>query len=276
MAPELSLNALAGALHQAGTVMVLTGAGVSTGSGIPDYRDHAGAWKRKAPMQLSEFMGSEQGRRRYWARSLIGWQTVERAQPNAAHQALAVLEQQGQINRLVTQNVDGLHQRAGSREVIDLHGRLDRVECLGCGLLMPRQQHQHALEAANPEWVANAQESVVAPDGDAELKDADTAQFRVPTCTACGGTLKPAVVFFGETVPKERVTRVHTWLAQSGALLVVGSSLMVWSGYRFVRAAAAAGKPVYILGLGVTRGDAEAQGRVTIECREGLKALANL
>jgi len=272
-APELSLPELAKALQQAGSVMVLTGAGVSTHSGIPDYRDHAGAWKRRAPMQLSEFVGSERGRQRYWARSLVGWRTVEQAQPNTAHQALAALEQRGQVTQLVTQNVDGLHQQAGSQQVIDLHGRLDRVECLDCGRVMPRQQHQLALEAMNPDWVNVVNAGAAAPDGDADLQAVDYAHFKVPACTACGGLLKPAVVFFGENVPAERVAQVRLLLAQSGALLVVGSSLMVWSGYRFVRAAAAAGKPVYILGLGVTRGDAEATGRVTMDCCAGLGAL---
>ena len=275
-APEISLSEVAAALCDAAPFMVLTGAGVSTGSGIPDYRDHAGAWKRRAPMQLSEFIGSELGRQRYWARSLVGWKTVESAQPNAAHHALAALEQRGQIQGLVTQNVDGLHQRAGSQQVVDLHGRLDRVECLDCGRVMPRQEHQMALEAANPDWAASVQKTGIAPDGDADLQAADYAEFCVPACSACGGLLKPAVVFFGENVPLERVTTVRQMLAQSGGLLVVGSSLMVWSGYRFVRAAAAAGKPVYILGLGVTRGDAEAQGRVTMECRAGLSALEQL
>lgn len=272
-APELSLPELAEALHQAGSVMVLTGAGVSTHSGIPDYRDHAGAWKRRAPMQLSEFVGSERGRQRYWARSLIGWRMVEQAQPNAAHQALAEWEQRGHVSHLVTQNVDGLHQRAGSQQVIDLHGRLDRVECLDCGRVMSRQQHQLALEAMNPDWVNSVNTCAAAPDGDADLQAVEYARFKVPACSACGGLLKPAVVFFGENVPAERVAQVRLLLAQSGALFVVGSSLMVWSDYRFVRAAAAAGKPVYILGLGVTRGDAEATGRVTMDCGTGLGAL---
>lgn len=276
MPHEMSLPELAQALRNAAPVMVLTGAGVSTGSGIPDYRDHSGAWKRPAPMQLSEFVGSELGRQRYWARSLVGWRTVERAQPNAAHHALASLERRGQIQGLVTQNVDGLHQQAGSQQVVDLHGRLDRVECLDCGRVMPRQQHQMALEAANPHWSTSVHYSGVAPDGDADLHTADYAQFKVPACSACGGLLKPAVVFFGENVPVERVNIVREVLGQSGALLVVGSSLMVWSGYRFVRAAAAAGKPVYILGLGITRGDAEALGRVTVDCCDGLSALEQL
>lgn len=270
---ELDAASLAAALTQTAPVAVITGAGVSTGSGIPDYRDHQGAWKRRAPMQLSEFTGSERGRQRYWARSLVGWRTVEAATPNRAHHALAGLEARGVIGPIITQNVDGLHQAAGSRSVLDLHGRLDQVECLDCRRVIPRGQHQAQLEAANPGWAASARRVATAPDGDADLEDVDYADFTVPTCQACGGMLKPAVVFFGETVPTTRVEAAFSAVAGAGALLVVGSSLMVWSGYRFVRAAAAAGQPVYVLGLGVTRGDAEAQGRLTVDCGEGLEAL---
>ncbi len=277
-APELDAPALATALQAAvrqarAPVAVITGAGVSTGSGIPDYRDHRGAWKRPAPMQLAEFTGSEHGRRRYWARSLVGWRTVATARPNRAHHALAALEARGLVGPLITQNVDGLHQAAGSTQVIDLHGRLDRVACLDCQRIIPRDQHQASLEAANPGWAEAATQVTDAPDGDADLADVDYTRFVVPPCMACGGLLKPEVVFFGETVPRPRVDTAFTALAGAGALLVVGSSLMVWSGYRFVRAAAAAGQPVYLLGLGVSRGDAEATGRLTMDCGDGLEAL---
>ncbi|MBY5269390.1 NAD-dependent protein deacetylase [Spiribacter salinus] len=272
-APAWSADELAAALRAVAPVAVLTGAGVSTGSGIPDYRDHQGAWKRRAPMQLSEFTGSERGRQRYWARSLVGWRTVETAQPNPAHREIAALEARGLVGPVITQNVDGLHQAAGSRSVLDLHGRLDRVECLDCGQVVPRAEHQARLEAANPGWAASARQVATAPDGDADLLDADYSHFAVPGCHACGGLLKPAVVFFGETVPSARVEQAFEAVAGAGALLVVGSSLMVWSGYRFVRAAAAARQPVYVLGLGVTRGDAEADGRLTADCGEGLAAL---
>ena len=272
-APEMTIPALAAALRSIAPVAVITGAGVSTGSGIPDYRDQQGAWKRGAPMQLAEFTGSERGRRRYWARSLVGWRTVAEARPNRAHRALAALAERGVVGPLITQNVDGLHQAAGSPSVIDLHGRLDRVECLDCGRIIPRGRHQAQLEADNPGWAEAATRVAIAPDGDADLSDVDYDDFVVPVCTACGGMLKPAVVFFGETVPRPRVEEAFSALAGAGGLLVVGSSLMVWSGYRFVRAAAAAGQPVYLLGLGVTRGDAEASGRVTMDCGAGLEAL---
>jgi len=272
-APAMTANALAAALRPLAPVAVITGAGVSTRSGIPDYRDHQGAWKRSPPMQIAEFTGSLRGRQRYWARSLVGWRTVAEARPNRAHRALAQLEASGLVGPVITQNVDGLHQAAGSRQVLDLHGRLDRVECLDCGRVIPRQAHQAQLEAANPGWAEAATRVATAPDGDADLADVDYGDFVVPTCQACGGLLKPAVVFFGETVPRPRVDDAFARLAGAGGLLVVGSSLMVWSGYRFVRAAAAAGQPVYVLGLGVTRGDAEASGRLSADCSEGLEAL---
>jgi len=270
---EMGIPALADALSARAPVAVITGAGVSTGSGIPDYRDHNGVWKRGSPMQLKEFTESPSGRQRYWARSLVGWRTVETARPNAAHRSIAALESAGLVGALITQNVDGLHQAAGSREVLDLHGRLDQVECLDCGRVIPRRHHQHQLESANPGWVDAATTAYHTPDGDAELTGVDYRDFVVPGCEACGGMLKPAVVFFGETVPATRVEQAFAAVERCGALWIVGSSLMVWSGYRFVRAAAAAGTPVYVLGLGVTRGDAEAQGRVTQDCAAGLAAI---
>ncbi|WP_235012785.1 NAD-dependent protein deacetylase [Spiribacter roseus] len=272
-ADEWPVERMAQALEAHAPALVITGAGVSTGSGIPDYRDHHGVWKRGSPMQLAEFTGHESGRRRYWARSLVGWRTVEQARPNAAHRRLAELGAGGVVGPVITQNVDGLHQAAGSPAVHDLHGRLDRVECLDCGRVIPRAHHQSQLEAANPGWAAAARSPQMTPDGDAELGDVDYNDFVVPACEACGGMLKPAVVFFGETVPKARVAAAFAALESAGALWVVGSSLMVWSGYRFVRAAAAAGKPVYVLGLGITRGDAEASGRVTADCASGLAAI---
>ena len=272
-ATETAIDTLAQALVDHSPVVTITGAGVSTGSGIPDYRDHLGVWKRGSPMQLSEFTGSELGRKRYWARSLVGWRTVEQAHPNRAHAALAGLERAGVIGSVITQNVDGLHQAAGSQSVLDLHGRLDQVECLGCRRLIARAEHQRELEAANPGWAEAATRAAITPDGDAALVGVDYAKFHVPACRGCGGLLKPAVVFFGEAVPKPRVEAAFAQVAHAGALLVVGSSLMVWSGYRFVRAADAAGQPVYVLGLGVTRGDAEASARITMDCGDGLNAL---
>ncbi len=275
-APECSIEALAESLLRHRPITVITGAGVSTASGIPDYRDHGGEWKRGSPMQLSEFTGSERGRQRYWARSLVGWRTVESAKPNAAHHALAALQKLGVVEGLITQNVDGLHQAAGSHSVLDLHGRLDQVACLDCGRVIERCAHQHQLEAANPGWAEAATQSAITPDGDAELLDVDYSRFVVPGCQACGGLLKPDVVFFGETVPRPRVEAAFAAQAAAGALLVIGSSLMVWSGYRFVRAAAAAHQPVFILGLGVSRGDAEANARVTMDCAQGLEAILKI
>lgn len=234
-------------------LFVLTGAGCSTGSGIPDYRDEQGAWKRTPPVTYQAFVGDGITRRRYWARSLVGWPRIAQAQPNAAHRALAALEAQGRCSQLLTQNVDGLHQAAGSRAVIDLHGRLDAVVCLGCGASSSRADVQRRLAEANPAWAGLA--AGAAPDGDADLEDRDFATFQVPACDACGGMLKPDVVFFGENVPRDRVLRAREALASADAMLVAGSSLMVWSGFRFARFAHEAGLPLAILNRGRTRAD---------------------
>lgn len=253
------------------SVLVLTGAGCSTDSGIPDYRDGDGGWKRAPPMPFRLFVADEEARRRYWARSQIGWRRIVSARPNDAHRALARLEREGRIAGIVTQNVDGLHQRAGSRRVIDLHGRLDRVECLDCGGVMPRRAFQERLDDENPHW--SGRTAPAAPDGDAELPDEALVAYRVPPCPGCGGIIKPSVVFFGENVPAPRVTTAMTRLAAADALLVVGSSLMVWSGYRFLREARRAGKSVVALNLGRTRGDAELEWRLAAPCAAVLGAL---
>ena len=234
-------------------LFVLTGAGCSTASGIPDYRDADGEWKRGRPIMFADFVAHEHSRQRYWARGLIGWRRMRAARPNDAHRALAVLESQGRVAQLVTQNVDGLHQAAGSRNVIDLHGRVDVVRCLTCERRVPREQVQAELVARNPEFAAL--DAVEAPDGDAALEGVDFAAFDVPDCDACGGLLKPDVVFFGERVPAERVQRAFAALDEADAMLVVGSSLMVYSGYRFARAMADAGKPIAAVNLGTTRAD---------------------
>jgi NAD-dependent SIR2 family protein deacetylase len=241
------------ALLSAGEVFALTGAGASTDSGIPDYRDERGAWKHRAPMQIREFTGSLAARRRYWARSLVGYARLAQARPNAAHRALAELERRGCLSLTVTQNVDGLHTTAGSRDVLDLHGRIDRVICLGCRRTSPRVELQVALARENPDWTARHAD--ITPDGDAELGNLDYAAFRVVDCEHCGGMLKPDVVFFGEGVPREHVERAFTALERSRALLVVGSSLMVFSGFRFARHAAKLGLPIAIVNRGVTRAD---------------------
>ena len=245
-------------------LFVLTGAGCSTGSGIPGYRDAEGAWKTQPPMPYSEFVARADARRRYWSRSLVGWPRVASAEPNAAHLALAALEQAGFVQTLVTQNVDGLHQRAGSRRAIDLHGRLDEVECLECGGRLARQDVQGMLLGWTPTFAA-ASEAGSRPDGDAQV-EGDLSDFCVPDCSSCGGILKPSVVFFGENVPRTRVERALTALAASDALLVVGSSLMVFSGYRFCLAAQALGKPMAAVNLGRTRADALLHLKVAGDC----------
>jgi len=236
-----------------GGVFVLTGAGVSTDSGIPDYRDERGAWKAREPVQFRDFVASDAVRRRYWARSMLGFPLMARATPNAAHQALAELEKRGALSLLVTQNVDGLHRRAGSASVVDLHGRLDQVRCLGCGAITERAALQAELLARNPGFARAS--AVVKPDGDAELSDVDYQRFEVVACAVCGGMLKPHVVFFGENVPVERVTGAMAALEQAKWLLIAGSSLMVFSGFRFARAAARWGVPIAIVNRGMTRAD---------------------
>ncbi|CAM5202884.1 NAD-dependent protein deacetylase [Castellaniella defragrans] len=259
--------------EQHSRVFVLTGAGCSTESGIPDYRDESGAWKNAQPIQFRDFMADPLRRARYWARSLIGWRHFGAARPNAAHASLAELERQGHIELLVTQNVDGLHQAAGSRLVVDLHGRLDAVRCMQCGDVTRRASLQPLLESLNPDW--RHREAVTAPDGDALLVDVDFAGFKVPACPLCGGILKPDVVFFGESVPAERVQAAYAGLERADAMLVVGSSLMVYSGYRYARAAAERGLPIAAVNRGRTRADALLSFKVPRPCGETLTGLAS-
>jgi NAD-dependent SIR2 family protein deacetylase len=235
-------------------LFVLTGAGISTDSGIPDYRDGQGAWKRRPPMTLQMFMSGPPARARYWARGMIGWRHFAAVSPNAAHRALARMEQDDRIALLLTQNVDGLHEAAGSVEVVDLHGRLDRVRCMQCGDITGRDAMQNRLMSANPAWLAI--QATIAPDGDADLDGVDFSSFVIPACTLCGGILKPDVVFFGENVPRARVDTAWERLGQADAMLVVGSSLMVYSGYRFVLEASRRGLPIASVNIGVTRADA--------------------
>jgi NAD-dependent SIR2 family protein deacetylase len=252
-------------------LFVLTGAGCSTDSGIPDYRDRDGQWKRPPPVNYAAFMHEPATRQRYWARSMVGWRRFGSALPNATHHALAELEQRGQVELLVTQNVDRLHQRAGSMRVLDLHGRLDEVRCMACDWRLARRAFQQALVERNPAWAQL--DATDAPDGDADLEGHDFARFDVPPCPHCGGIVKPDVVFFGEAVPRERVeAATRAWQA-ADAVLVVGSSLMVYSGYRFVDAAARAGKPVAAVTLGRTRADALLALKVDAPCHEALAFL---
>ena len=251
-------------------LFVLTGAGCSTGSGIPDYRDRDGDWKRPQPITLQALTGSDAAYRRYWARSTVGWPRFVGAQPNPAHHALAALERYGRVHLLLTQNVDGLHQRAGSRRVLDLHGRLDGVVCLGCSARSTREQIQRTIESANPGWQAACART--APDGDADIDDAAIEGFHPPYCDHCRGLLKPDVVFFGESVPRQRVDHAQQALHGSEAVLVAGSSLMVWSGFRFVRQAATLGLPIAILNRGRTRADDLADLRVDADIATALQA----
>jgi NAD-dependent SIR2 family protein deacetylase len=245
-------------LLAAGEVVALTGAGVSTDSGIPAYRDEEGRWKQSAPMQFREFEGSAAARQRYWARSMLGWPRMSQARPNAAHRALSEMERRGLLRLLITQNVDGLHSAAGSQNVVDLHGRLDRVTCLQCKRLSSRADLQDRLVSQNPDFLQL--DFVARADGDVELA-VDYHAFRVPPCEACGGVLKPDVVFFGENVPAPRVVHSMSALDGARALLIVGSSLMVFSGFRFARAAARLGVPIVVVNLGKTRADDLASAR---------------
>lgn len=263
-----SLNAF---IEQHARLFILTGAGCSTDSGIPDYRDADGGWKRTQPVTLQSFMNDTQTRRRYWARSLVGWKRFGRASPNDSHLALARLEQAGRATLLVTQNVDGLHQAAGSTGVIDLHGRLSLVRCTVCERRLAREELQLRLLRSNPAWAAL--DARGAPDGDADLDGLDFSSFDVPPCEHCGGVLKPDVVFFGESVPRGRVEAALQGLEQADAMLVVGSSLMVYSGYRFAQAAAQAGKPIAAVNLGRTRADGLLSLKITEPCASALAFL---
>ena len=267
----MSGGALRDFIERHDKLFVLTGAGCSTGSGIPDYRDADGEWKRGRPIMLQDFVAHAHSRKRYWARSLIGFRRMRAARPNDAHLALAVLESQGRVTQLVTQNVDGLHQAAGSRAVIDLHGRVDVVRCLTCDRRIPRERVQADLVERNPDFASL--DALEAPDGDATLEGIDFATFEVPACDACSGLLKPDVVFFGERVPPDRVQRAFAALDEADAMLVVGSSLMVYSGYRFVQAAARAGKPIAAVNLGRTRADELLTVKVMDRCADAFTFL---
>ena len=258
-------------IHRHERLFILTGAGCSTHSGIPDYRDADGKWKRAQPVTYQAFMGDTLTRQRYWARSLIGWRRFGQAKPNDAHRALARLEALGATELLLTQNVDRLHQAAGSTQVIDLHGRLDLVRCMDCDRRIARHTLQDWLIQRNPAWAEL--DAVTAPDGDADLTGLDFSTFVVPPCPECGGVLKPDVVFFGENVPRERVHAAMEHLAQADAVLIIGSSLMVYSGFRFVEAAVQAKKPVAAVNLGRTRADHLLTLKVERPCADALAFL---
>ena len=243
--------------------MVLTGAGCSTESGIPDYRGPTGVMRAREPMRYQEFVRSEGGRQRYWARSAVGWGRFASAAPNAGHVAIAALEQAGHIHGVITQNVDGLHGQAGSRRVVELHGSLHRTRCLHCARLLDRESVQALIAKENPGFLeAGAAARDLAPDGDVHLSPEEVARFVPPSCAACGGPLKPDVVFFGENVPDHTTRAAWSLLDGAEMLIVAGSSLAVYSGYRFVKAAADRNLPVVIVNRGVTRGDPHASLRI--------------
>ena len=262
-----------GDLLDLGGVVVLSGAGISTESGIPDYRGPTGALRRYAPMTYQVFVGDARARQRYWARSYLGWRQISRARPNAGHHAVAALQAAGALSGIITQNVDGLHQAAGARDVIELHGGLNRTICLTCGDQATRMAIDSALREANPTFDARAR--AINPDGDAELSEADLDRFVMVTCAVCRqGPLKPDVVFFGETVPRERVERCYQLVDGANALVVLGSSLTVISGYRFVVRAARRQIPIAIVNQGSTRADGCASIRVDAPLGVILPALA--
>jgi NAD-dependent SIR2 family protein deacetylase len=271
LSAPLTDAATAAELLRGRRVVALTGAGMSTDSGIPDYRGPDSP--PRSPMTYDEFASGPAQQQRYWARSHIGWQRLGQARPNSGHRAVAALEAAGVLADLITQNVDGLHQQAGSRAVIDLHGRIDEVICLGCRAVSGRLDLHHRLDALNPGFGDTAAVTT-APDGDVDFED--TAGFRLAPCLDCGGPLKPHVVFFGENVPRDRVDRAYLAVDRAGALLVAGSSLTVMSGLRFVRHAARAGTPIVIVNRGITRGDPLATCRIDAGCSETLTALVEL
>lgn len=263
------MKSLAGFLAGTKSLAILCGAGVSTASGIPDYRDRNGEKKHADPIQYGDFIRNPRYRQRYWARSYIGWRRFGRARPNAAHYALADLENSGKVDTLITQNVDRLHHEAGSRNVIELHGDLSKVRCVSCGGVRTRADYQHSLKDDNPGWHAEAFR--YKPDGDAELAEQNYREFRVPACPSCEGIMKPDVVMFGEAVPKNLVSEATSAVERADALLVVGSSLMVFSGYRFARQAAALDKPIVIVNQGITRADEIAALKVDEDCTRVLR-----
>lgn len=262
-------------ISKAQRLVVLTGAGCSTESGIPDYRSPGGAWTRHKPIYYHDFVRSDPVRRFYWARSYRGWPRFAAARPNEAHYALAELEEQGKIEFLITQNVDDLHQEAGSRNIVQLHGRNRVVVCLDCRFEFARADVQQRLGDLNRDWRGEAldpDEADFAPDGDANVARELVGEFRLADCDRCGGVLKPGVVFFGESVPPAKVAVAMQRLDEADGLLVAGSSLTVWSGFRFVKRASERGIPIAIVNIGPTRGDALASLKVEARCGEALRS----
>ncbi|MFA7279408.1 MAG: NAD-dependent protein deacetylase [Sterolibacterium sp.] len=263
---------LSGFITQHRPVLVLTGAGCSTDSGIPDYRDEAGQWRRRQPVTHQEFLAAPAVRQRYWARSMVAWPNFQRAAPNAVHRILADLEKAGYVSCLVTQNVDGLHQEAGQDRLIEIHGNIGQVVCMACGEQSTRAALQQRLESHNPRFCGLT--APLAPDGDADFAVKDLSDFVIPGCRNCGGVLKPDVVFFGDNIPRPRVTAAMAALGEAAALLVVGSSLMVYSGFRFCQQAQALGKPIAAVNRGITRADHLFELKLEASCAEILSVTA--
>ena len=267
------LDRLAEKLFLAKKIWILTGAGISSHSGISTYRNHDGIWQHRKPIQHDEFIKEEFSRKKYWARSMLGWGQIAKAKPNPGHLAITELQKLGYISQVVTQNVDRLHSAAGTTGVVDLHGRLDRVICLQCDDVTERSHYQIELEKANPHFCAVATNFL--PDGDAEVSDEHIEQIVVPPCSRCGGVLMPDVVFFGGSVPKSRVNKIQNALKESDCVLVLGSSLSVYSGFRFIKEAHLLSLPIYAINLGVMRGDALFDVIVTAPCETALPLLVS-
>ncbi|XP_056129607.1 NAD-dependent protein lipoamidase sirtuin-4, mitochondrial [Lampris incognitus] len=272
-----SMQQLQAFVSRASRLFVISGAGLSTESGIPDYRSEGvGLYARtdRRPMQHAEFVRSAKSRQRYWARNYVGWPLFSSHEPNSAHRVLQRWEEKGKLHWLVTQNVDALHSKAGHTRLTELHGCAHRVICLGCSTVSPRQELQRRFAALNPGWAAEV--NAVAPDGDVFLEEKQVLHFRVPSCQNCGGILKPDVTFFGDVVNKTTVQLVHKRLAESDAVLVTGSSLQVYSGYRFLLAASDSKVPIAIVNIGPTRADHLAELKVSARCGEVLAVIQNL
>ena len=265
------INAAADLLARHQPVLALTGAGISTDSGIPAYRNRSGQWSHPRPVQHKDFLDNELVRKRYWLRSMYGWPRFAGAKPNGSHHALTRLQHQSIIETIITQNVDGLHTRAGASNVIDLHGELAKIRCLQCDSVSDRAAMQKRLEDKNPDFLQL--DSTPGPDGDASTTDVALSWFSVPACTLCSGTLKPDVVFFGANVPKNRVDQCQKALANARSLLVCGSSLMVFSGFRYCRTASSENKPLIIINQGVTRADGLATCKLDMNCHSALQHL---
>jgi NAD-dependent SIR2 family protein deacetylase len=261
---ELIVKSLLDLLMSQSDWLVLTGAGVSASSGIPTYRNSKGKWRRKSPVTYQEFLSNETSRRKFWARNIAGWKFIGAAEPNIAHLALVKLEQVGVISGLVTQNVDGLHDKAGSKVVIDLHGRADTVLCLDCGDSQSRQRVQDLFKKYNPSFFDKVQD--IKPNADADIDNIDFSSLTIPSCRLCGGLLKPDVVFFGDVVPRSKLDLCMDIMNLSSGLLVVGSSLQVFSGYRFCIWASEQGKPIALLCNGDTRADHLAIEKLRADC----------